>query len=113
MMDKLMKAYVVKEVMQKVTKDASKIMRKQWKNFDTDKALHRIGLSTYRPGRASAGSASLFLLGAAVGGLAALILAPKAGSELRADLKNRFAPQEEEYNSTPAVRLETNPSARV
>ncbi|MDQ3262875.1 MAG: YtxH domain-containing protein [Myxococcota bacterium] len=113
MMDKLMKAYVVKEVMQKVTKDASKMIRKQLKNFDTDKALHRIGLSTYRPGRASAASASLFLIGAAVGGLAALILAPKAGSELRADLKHRFAPQEE-FNSTPAsVRLETHPSARV
>jgi len=112
MMEKLMKAYVVKEVMEKAAKDGSRYLRKKARNFDTDRALHRIGLATYKPGRASIGGAGLFLLGAAIGGIAALALAPKKGSELRTDLKNKIARRDVIPASPTTMRLE-NSGARV
>lgn len=116
MMEKLMKAYVIKEAVEFAAKDARKFLKKRLKNIDADALLNHVGLTTYRPAKATMGGASLFLFGAAVGGLAALILAPKAGTELRSDLMNKFnAAKDPAQASAPSnsVRIDAPPMARV
>lgn len=56
-----------------------------WNDFDADDVLRPLGLMKARTG-ASAG-AGAFLVGAAVGGIVALMLAPRTGTELRSSVK--------------------------
>ena len=113
MMDKLMKAYVIKEAVEFAAKDATKFMKKQLRNWDSDQMLRKVGLTTYKPAKATMGTASMFLFGAAVGGLAALLLAPKTGTELRTDVMNKLNTRREDMKAPTSVRLETAPTARV
>lgn len=116
MMDKVLKGFVLKQVIDVAAKDASKYMKKRLKNFDADLALHKVGLARYKPASFLSSGVSLLALGAAVGAVAALAFAPKKGTELRADLMKRFQP-EDTLIQPPApatqARVDTPPIARV
>jgi len=58
-------------------------------DLDTDGLLRRVGMSRYAPGKRILGDLGFLLLGAAVGAAVALALAPKPGSELRAEVRHR------------------------
>jgi hypothetical protein len=58
-------------------------------DVDTDALLRRVGMSRYAPGKRALGGVGFLLLGAAVGAVVALALAPKPGVELRADVRGR------------------------
>ena len=68
---------------------ASKVLKKSLRKVDWDFGLHRIGLTTYRPVRTGFGMFSMLCLGACAGGVAALLLAPRKGADLRRDLATR------------------------
>jgi hypothetical protein len=68
---------------------AGKVARKSWDNFEPDDALRYVGLSTYKPVRSGLGGLGAFLLGAAAGSIAALLLAPRPGNELRTTVKDK------------------------
>ena len=57
-----------------------------WDDFDANDILRPLGLAKARSSTAS--SAGAFLVGAAVGGVLALMLAPKTGTELRSSVKS-------------------------
>lgn len=61
----------------------------QFEDVDPDDILRYLGLSTYKPGRVAFGGMGAFFLGALVGGVAALLLAPKSGPELRHEVKDK------------------------
>lgn len=110
--DAIAKAIVIKEAAELAAKKAAKKFRKI--DWDGD-VLNRVGLTTYKPGWGALGGISLFVFGAAVGGIAALMLAPKKGEELRADVM-KFVNKEQAnlgYANAPISNLETNPNARV
>ena len=89
-MDKIFKAYVYKNMFV----DLQRFLRKnvkQLKNIDFDREalLHKVGLAEYNPGKAAFTGVSMLVLGGIVGAAIALALAPKAGVELRSDLRNK------------------------
>lgn len=114
MMDKVLKGFVLKQVIDVAAKDASKYMKKRLKNFDADLALHKIGLARHRPASIATSGISLLVLGAAVGAVAALAFAPKRGSELRSDLMKRFQTEDlSPASANAALRTDASPIARV
>jgi|GEM_PF-335546 len=58
-------------------------------DFDRERLLHRVGLTTHHPGKRTAAGFGLFAVGALAGGVAALALAPKKGEELRDEVRDR------------------------
>lgn len=82
-------AFVKEYIAHQLFEDLPKTALKAYKRIDTDELLHRAGLARHRPGAAAASATSLFILGCAFGGIAALLFAPKAGAELRTTVKNR------------------------
>jgi hypothetical protein len=86
-METLFKAYVYKNMFS----DLAKFVRRSAKrvDFDADSWLHRVGLTTYRPVRVTISGTALLLLGAAAGVAVGLALAPKPGSEFRAEVKEK------------------------
>jgi hypothetical protein len=78
-----------KMLARRVMKDIPKFAKDQWDDFDADDVLRYIGLTTAKPVRTSFGGIGAFVIGCAVGGIAALMLAPKAGTELRTDVKDK------------------------
>ena len=60
--------------------------RDAWDDFDANDVLRPLGLVKARSSTGS--SAGAFLVGAAVGSVLALMLAPKTGTELRTTVKN-------------------------
>jgi hypothetical protein len=77
-----------KMLARKVMKDI-KVAKNQWDDFDADDVLRYIGLTTNKPVRSTFGGIGAFVIGCAVGGIAALMLAPKTGTELRTDVKDK------------------------
>jgi hypothetical protein len=73
----------------KVLNDIPKLARNRWEDFDADDVLHPLGLSTYKPAKAGLGTLGVFIIGAAVGSVVALILAPTPGAELRTQVKDK------------------------
>lgn len=73
----------------KILKELPKAAKDQWDDFDVDDVLRYVGLTTYKPARSSAAGIGAFIVGCAVGGIAALMLAPKTGTELRTDVKDK------------------------
>lgn len=69
--------------------------KNQWRKarksgaFERDMWLHRVGLTSYSPTREAVRGVSLFLAGAAIGGILGLLFAPKSGEEFRSDLAER------------------------
>ncbi|QRN92820.1 YtxH domain-containing protein [Archangium violaceum] len=78
-----------KLIARKLLKDLPKYARNQWDDFDPDDVLRYVGLTTYKPARSSFAGVGAFVIGCAVGGIAALMLAPKTGTELRTDVKDK------------------------
>lgn len=74
---------------QKVLNDIPKIAKERWEDFDPDDVLHPLGLSTYKPAKAGFGTLGVFIIGAAVGSVVALMLAPSPGAELRTQVKDK------------------------
>jgi len=87
MVDTIYKSYIYKTLY----KDLSKFVAKNVKNIDFDREywLHKMGLATYKPTKAAFGGMSLFMFGALAGGLAGLFLAPRTGTEMRTNVKER------------------------
>jgi len=81
------RSYMLKNVVRDVTEFVKDNLEDI--EFDKDYWLHKAGLTTYKPAKATAGSFSLFLLGLAAGGIAALALAPKPGTEWRSEVKDK------------------------
>lgn len=71
----------------KLLEDLPEYASDKWKAFDADDVLMPLGLQ--KRTTATAGGAGAFFLGALVGGVVALMLAPKPGSELRTTVRDR------------------------
>ncbi len=80
---------VRKLVAQKLINDLPRAAKDTWDDFDPDDVLRLVGLTTYKPARAGVGGLGAFLIGVAAGGVAALLLAPKTGTELRTTVKDK------------------------
>ena len=78
-----------KLIARKVMNDLPKFAKNQWDDFDADDVLRYVGLTTYKPARSSFAGIGAFVIGCAVGGIAALMLAPKTGTEMRTDVKDK------------------------
>ncbi|WNG36921.1 YtxH domain-containing protein [Archangium minus] len=78
-----------KYLAKKILKDLPQYAKGQWEEFDPDDVLRYVGLTTYKPARSSFAGVGAFVIGCAVGGIAALLLAPKTGTELRTDVKDK------------------------
>ena len=78
-----------KLIARKIVKDLPKFAKNQWDDFDADDVLRYVGLTTYKPARSSFAGIGAFVIGCAVGGIAALMLAPKTGTEMRTDVKDK------------------------
>jgi hypothetical protein len=78
-----------KLVARKLLNDLPKVAKNTWNNFDPDDVLHYAGLTTYKPAKAGFGGLGVFLIGAAVGSIVALMLAPKPGAEIRTTVKDK------------------------
>ncbi|MCP3099347.1 YtxH domain-containing protein [Myxococcus sp. K15C18031901] len=78
-----------KWVAHKLLNEFPRAARERWEDFEPDDALRHIGLTTYRPGRTGLGAVGLFLLGAVAGGVAALLLTPTTGNDLRTTVKDK------------------------
>ncbi len=75
----------------KLLSDLPRAARHRWDEFEPDDVLRHVGLTTYKPVRAGLGGLGVFLLGMAAGGVVALLLAPKTGTELRTTVKDKAA----------------------
>lgn len=73
----------------KLFKELPRYARTQWDDFEPDDALRYVGLTTYKPASTSFAGIGAFVIGCAVGGIAALLLTPKTGPELRTDVKDK------------------------
>jgi hypothetical protein len=78
-----------KWVARRLMNDLPKFAKAKWEDFDPDDVLHYAGLTTYKPAKSGMGGLGVFLLGAAVGGIVALMMAPRPGSELRTTVKDK------------------------
>jgi hypothetical protein len=87
MINLVTKAYVLKNF----AKDAVDFVKDRVSDIEWDREslLHRAGLASYRPGRAAFGTVGLFALGIVVGGFLGMAFAPRPGSELRGQLRDR------------------------
>ncbi len=118
-LDRIMKAYMLQRAIKEAT-NASRVLKRNLRKVDWDAGLHRIGLTTHRPVRTGFGMVSMLCLGACVGGVAALLFAPKKGVELRHDLAHRInrqvsfgMEQAQQKLEQTQQKLETSPTARV
>jgi hypothetical protein len=74
---------------QKFLSDSPRFAKDKWEDFDPDDVLHPLGLTTYKPVKMGIGSIGVFVIGAAVGSVVALLLAPKPGADLRTEVKDK------------------------
>ncbi len=111
-MDAIYKTYIYKNLAQELGQFVKKNM-KNLKDIDFDKEalLNRAGLTTYSPVKSSLGGLSLLVLGGLAGAAIALALAPKRGSELRTDVKDKALKLMERANA--AIGSGTDATADV
>ena len=74
---------------QKFMNDIPRFAKDKWEDFDPDEVLRLVGLTTYKPVKSGIGSLGVFVIGAAVGSVVALLLAPTPGTELRTQVKDK------------------------
>jgi hypothetical protein len=74
---------------QKFMNDIPRFAKDKWEDFEPDDVLRLVGLTTYKPVKAGIGSLGVFVIGAAVGSVVALLLAPTPGTELRTTVKDK------------------------
>src|SRR5687767_15652151 len=73
----------------KLTNELPRYSKDRWDDFDADDVLNLIGLAKSKPVSTGLGVTGAFLLGAAAGTVVALLLAPKPGSDLRTDVREK------------------------
>ncbi|WP_163996489.1 YtxH domain-containing protein [Pyxidicoccus caerfyrddinensis] len=78
-----------KWVAHKLIDEIPRAAKNRWEDFDPDDVLNLVGLTTRKPATLGLGGLGAFILGVAAGGVAALLLAPKTGTELRTTVKDR------------------------
>jgi hypothetical protein len=74
---------------QKIINDIPRVAKDKWDDFDVDDVLRHVGLTTNKPVKSAFGGLTAFVIGAAVGSIAALLLAPSPGVELRTQVKDK------------------------
>jgi hypothetical protein len=74
---------------EKIINDIPRIAKNRWDDFDADDVLRHVGLTTAKPVKSTFGGLGAFVIGAAVGSIAALLLAPTPGVELRTTVKDK------------------------
>ncbi|HYH94593.1 YtxH domain-containing protein [Hyalangium sp.] len=74
---------------QKFLNDIPRIAKDKWEDFDPDDVLRLVGLTTHKPVKTGFGTLGVFVIGAAVGSIVALLLAPTPGTELRTQVKDK------------------------
>jgi hypothetical protein len=74
---------------QKFLNDIPRFAKEKWEDFEPDDVLRLVGLTTYKPVRSGLGTLGVFVIGAAVGSVVALLLAPTPGTELRTTVKDK------------------------
>ncbi|MBF5040864.1 YtxH domain-containing protein [Aggregicoccus sp. 17bor-14] len=92
----------------KLTDDLPRYSKEKWDDFDADDVLNLIGLAKHKPVSTGLGVTGAFLLGAAAGSIVALLLAPKPGSDLRTDVREKAMNYLDKAKNT---RSETQASA--
>ena len=92
----------------KLTDELPRYSKDRWNDFDADDVLNLIGLAKSRPAATGLGVTGAFLLGAAAGTVVALMLAPKPGSDLRTDVREKAMNYLDKAKST---RSETQATA--
>ena len=67
------------------TRRLAKLFRRTFERleFDSEKMLHRAGLTRYRPVKQALGAVGLLALGGAIGTAISLMLTPRTGPEFR------------------------------
>lgn len=87
MLGQIYKGYIYKNLI----KEAAGFVRDNVQDLDLDKRalLRRVGLKPVSPARSFFGGFSLFIAGGVLGAVAGILLAPKAGSETIAEVKDR------------------------
>ena len=94
----------VSRQMNRLARKARKVrMRKLLNDIDFDKRvwLRKVGLQPYSPMRTSLGSGMLVLVGAIVGAVAGMVLAPMRGEHLRKEMRERTGmPPRSDYAET-------------
>ncbi|MCI0572219.1 MAG: YtxH domain-containing protein [Myxococcaceae bacterium] len=91
-----------------LVEDLPRAARRRLGSIDWDRdVLNRAGLQRLSTARRGGNSVAFFVLGALAGGLAALLLAPKPGAELRSEVKHRAhdligSSREHAYPQAPA-----------
>src|SRR5687768_10295969 len=92
---KLYKSYlftvIVKDMKKFADTDFKKQARKAVRNIDFDKKywLRKVGLTTYTPMRSTMSTGMLFLVGAALGAVCGIAMAPEKGSDFRMKMRER------------------------
>jgi hypothetical protein len=69
--------------------DLPRVAKDKWEDFDADDMLRYVGLTTVKPMKATFGGLGAFMIGAAVGSIVALMLAPTPGADLRTQVKDK------------------------
>lgn len=98
------RAYIYKNL----ASDLRRFFRRRTRElqFDKDYWLHKLGLATYSPAKRALGAFSLLFLGGAAGALLGLSLAPKKGSELRHQMKDKALKMFERGAITPEAQAQ-------
>ncbi|MBX5481508.1 MAG: YtxH domain-containing protein [Myxococcaceae bacterium] len=100
-MGRLFKSYLFTVVAKDLKKLADIDFQKQWRKarravrgveLDRTYWLHKAGLTPWRPVRSTVGTGLMFVLGAAIGTVAGMALAPTSGDEFRKKLKAKAGP---------------------
>jgi len=74
---------------EKFINDIPRVAKDKWDDFEADDMLRYVGLTTAKPVRSTFGGLGAFVIGAAVGSIVALMLAPTPGSDLRTQVKDK------------------------
>ena len=93
------------------TRRLAKLFRRTFRRleFDSEKMLHRAGLTRYQPVKQALGAVGLVALGGAIGTAISLMLTPRSGPEFRKLLSEKassLTPRPKEYpRSEPELRM--------
>ena len=74
---------------EKFIHDIPRVAKDKWDDFEADDVLRHIGLTTAKPVKSTFGGLGAFVIGAAVGSIVALMLAPTPGVDLRTQVKDK------------------------
>ena len=74
---------------ERIIDDVPRIAKNKWDDFEADDMLRYVGLTTAKPVQSTLGGLGAFVIGAAVGSIVALMLAPTPGSDLRTQVKDK------------------------